>query len=204
MSTLRKRTGADRTSQGHRCLSRHGFAAELEACSRTLWCIAAAVLGNREHVNDVLQEAAMIAMAKLSQFDADTNFRAWMARIVRNVALNHARQLRRTTVSVDPRTLESVIADNGQGRPAPVSGRGELLATEDFDDRVLAGLQTLDETARACLLLRTVLDMPYREIALALDIPQGTAMSHVHRARRELRQRLFELRPIPSQDGGVR
>ena len=82
--------------------------------------------------------------------------------------------------------------EDRSGPGVPLSGTGELGdARECFDDRVLAGLNTLEETARACLLLRTLLDMPYREISLALDIPQGTAMSHVYRARRQLRERLF-------------
>jgi len=59
-------------------------------------------------------------------------------------------------------------------------------------DRVLEALVSLEETARACLLLRTVLDKSYREISLALDIPEGTAMSHVHRARKAMRRMLEE------------
>jgi RNA polymerase sigma-70 factor (ECF subfamily) len=50
----------------------------------------------------------------------------------------------------------------------------------------------LDEVARACLLLRTVHDMPYKQIAQVLEVPEGTAMSHVHRARQAMRQRLME------------
>jgi len=57
-----------------------------------------------------------------------------------------------------------------------------------FDDRVRAALETLPETARQCLLMRTLFDAPYSEIAARLDIPEGTAMSHVHRARRTLRE----------------
>ena len=60
----------------------------------------------------------------------------------------------------------------------------------------------MEETARACLLLRTLQDMPYREIALALDIAEGTAMSHVHRARMAMRERLAAgetLRAQPSR-----
>ena len=51
---------------------------------------------------------------------------------------------------------------------------------------MLGALGRLEETARACLLLRVVLDLPYQEISRSLGIPQGTAMSHVHRARRAM------------------
>ncbi len=192
MSTLQK--PVDRGPAATSCdrLSLEGFAARFEASSRTLWCIAAGVLGSSDQADDVLQEAAIIAMTKLLQFDAGTSFTAWMGRIVRNVALNHARRRRQAAAAVDPHTLEVVVAKDRSGPGVPLSGTGELGdARECFDDRVLAGLNTLDETARACLLLRTLLDMPYQEISLALDIPQGTAMSHVHRARHQLRDRLF-------------
>ena len=53
-------------------------------------------------------------------------------------------------------------------------------------------MKRLEETARTCLLLRTLRDMPYREISLLLDIPEGTAMSHVHRARQAMRYFLTE------------
>ncbi len=52
-------------------------------------------------------------------------------------------------------------------------------------------LGMLDETARACLLMRTVMGMSYQEIAAALDVPEGTAMSHVHRSRQSLRTTLM-------------
>ena len=73
----------------------------------------------------------------------------------------------------------------------PVNGNGELAPDQSaFDDRVLAGLHELSEPQRACLLLRTVLDLSYREVASTLEIPEGTAMSHVHRARQTLREKL--------------
>jgi RNA polymerase sigma-70 factor (ECF subfamily) len=64
------------------------------------------------------------------------------------------------------------------------AGQGE------FDDALAGALEELDETARACLLMRVVLDLPYKRIALALDIPEGTAASHVHRARASMRASL--------------
>jgi len=171
-----------------------GFAARFEGARQTLWHIAAAVLSDRSGADDVLQEAAVIALGKLSQFDAQTNFTAWMGRIVRFVALNHARRRVKSTAAaaVDPHALESAAA-GPERLPAPVvlNGRGELMdGRENFDDHVLAALTILDDNARACLLLRTLMDMPYREISQALDIAEGTAMSHVHRARAIMRERL--------------
>jgi RNA polymerase sigma-70 factor (ECF subfamily) len=165
-------------------LSPDGFASRFTACSRTLWCIAAAIVGGPEGAEDVLQEAALIALRKIEQFDPDTTFSVWMAQIVRYVALNHARSRNRNRI----RAVDPVQLDDRAAAADPETG-------EDFDDDMLAALRQLDTDARACLLLRVVMDMPYREIAQALQIPQGTAMSHVHRARRSLGERLKSATP---------
>ena len=76
----------------------------------------------------------------------------------------------------------------------PVNGRGELRSDQAaFDDRVLRGLRELSAVQRSALLLRAVLELKYHEIARALEIPEGTAMSHVHRAREVLRARLTSM-----------
>jgi RNA polymerase sigma-70 factor (ECF subfamily) len=140
----------------------------------------------------------MIALEKLDQFDSRTNFAAWMGRIVRYVALNHGRRkANAVAANADPQALEATPGRQDERDEMIIDGRGQLLnASDHFDDRVLAALRSLEGTARACLLLRTLLNMPYRDIALALDIAQGTAMSHVHRARTALRDRL-NAGPLP-------
>jgi RNA polymerase sigma-70 factor (ECF subfamily) len=169
-----------------------------------LWCIAAAVLGDRDQAEDVVQEAAVIALRKLDEFDPATAFSAWMGQIVRYLALNQARRKAHPrTIMVDPSHLDETISGEMRAEPAELNSRGELFTGQaSFDDRILAALRGIDETARACLLLRTVLDTPYREIARALGIPEGTAMSHVHRARRAMRDMLFATAPVALSRSG--
>jgi RNA polymerase sigma-70 factor (ECF subfamily) len=167
-------------------LSPEGFARRFTDCSRMLWCIAAAVTRDPGLAEDVLQEAALIALRKLGTFDARTDFAAWMCRIVRYTALNHARRRKARGLPVDP-AMFSETPSPPPPHAAPASPRGELFPDQQsFDDRVIGALGRLEETARACLLLRVVLDLPYQDIARSLGIPQGTAMSHVHRARRAM------------------
>jgi RNA polymerase sigma-70 factor, ECF subfamily len=166
------------------------FSSRFESASRTLWIIAAAVLGRRSDAEDVLQEAAMIGLRKVRDFDPSTSFSAWMGGIVRNVARNHARKRqRRHTTESDPQTIDASHTVAAPATQAPEFDRHGKFAVDQsaFDDRVLQALNTLDETARTCLLLRTLHEMPYREISLLMEIPEGTAMSHVHRARQALR-----------------
>jgi len=179
------------------------FAAHFQRGARALWLLAAGVLGDATEAEDVLQEAFLAALHKLREFDPETNFLAWMGRFVRNIALNEKRKrLRRQTDSTDPVWLDGADAPAFPRAvapaPSPVDGRGVLRRDQgDFDDRVLAGLVELSEAARACLLLRVVADLGYGEIAALLDIPEGTAMSHVHRARTALRERLGAPVPTP-------
>ncbi len=178
------------------------FAVRLQASSRVLWAVAAGVLGNRSHAEDIVQEAALIGLQKLDRFRPDTNFTAWMARIVRFVALNQLRtQSRRRTFDSDPVQLdqEPGLARDvaAPARPA-VDLRGELVPDDGaFDDELSGALAELTPMARSCLLLKTLLGLEYQEIAHSLDIPLGTAVSHVHRARRFLRKHLAN-GPTPS------
>jgi RNA polymerase sigma-70 factor (ECF subfamily) len=167
------------------------FASEFRAAARVLWCIGVAVHGDRTLADDTLQEAAVIALGKLDQFDPSSSFIAWMGQIVRFVALNQARRVVRNPVSsVDPVAMEQ-RATQRESSNLPVNAAGELAADQtEFDDRLAAALRLLDADARCCLLLRTILNLPYQDISRALDIPEGTAMSHVHRARKFLREQL--------------
>ena len=183
-------------------LTAEEFAVRFEGASRVLWTVAAGVLGDSTEAEDVLQEACLMALGKLEQFRSGTSYTAWMGRFVRNVALNHARKrTRRATRPEAPEVLTGLAPEAAplNGSPAPVDEKGRLVPDQGaFDDRVLAGLQNLNPVARACLLLRVVLEMSYREIAAALELPEGTAMSHVHRAREALRVELTENRTRPS------
>lgn len=165
------------------------FAQRFQESARVLWTVAAGILGTRGQAEDVLQEAAVIGLSKLEQFDPQTSFTAWMGTIVRFVALNTARRSSRRSESNLDECPEP--EDRGQSAAAGVvDEQGRLAADPPFDDLLLHALRELPPTARACLLLRVVLELDYRSIASTLNLPEGTAMSHVHRARQTLRTRL--------------
>ncbi len=183
------------------------FAQSFQAAYRVLWFIASGILGDRTLAEDVVQEAAIIAIGKWDQFQAGTSFTAWMGQIVRYVALNYARSERkRRAIGLDEAAVEHLapaVSDSPEADGLWVSLRGELPEDQrHFDDRVMQALGSLSEIARACLLLRTLEGLEYSEISKLLDIPEGTAMSHVHRSRRALRQRLADLeaRPLGRSD----
>jgi RNA polymerase sigma-70 factor (ECF subfamily) len=174
------------------------FAAEYQRAYRVLWVVAAGVLGRSAGAEDVVQEAALLALGKLDQFQPGTHFAAWMAQMVRYVALNQVRrQVRGRAQSLDDADGGGAHAHLGAREPElRLGSRGELpQGQHNFDDRLMRALEGLTEVARGCLLLRTLEGMEYEEIGRVFDIPQGTAMSHVHRSRMRLRQRLMHADP---------
>jgi RNA polymerase sigma-70 factor (ECF subfamily) len=171
-----ERGGRDRTT-----LTPEEFAARLKEHHRIVWTIAASILNSPDEAEDVVQEAAAIALTKLDTFNPDSSFPAWFGQFVRYVSLNEARKRLRARRRQEKQGTELVPAVEESSR------------VEEFDRRILCALESLPEVARACLLLRTLHDLPFTAIARALDIPEGTAMSHVHRARVYLRERLASL-----------
>lgn len=177
--STQRRPGAVRT------MSRQEFGAHFSAASRVLWLIAVGIVGDASEAEDVVQDAAVVAFRKRHEFQAGSSFRAWVGAIVRNVALNAKRSQRRRRGAVNGFT--ETLPEEG----APPGGQEAVPRIDQgLDARVLSALGEIGDIARACLLLRTVGDLQYAEIASVLQIPEGTAMSHVHRSRATLRERL--------------
>ena len=215
MPGLRKVSGdpsrprPEATAKRSEGLTREAFADLLEASSETLWTVAAAILGDPVGAEDVLQEAALAALQKRAEFQPGTSFLSWMGAYVRNHARNAARKRQRqATRPVGPSTLGALADDRDErsGRRVPrpdqeltaahpVGQAGELFpGTEAFGDELLEALRGLGEEPRAALLLRVVSELSYREVGQALGIPEGTAASHVHRARAQLQDALTAAR----------
>lgn len=170
------------------------FAAQLQESYPLLWTIAAGVTNNRGLAEDVVQEAAIIALGKLNEFPPGANFIAWMAQTVRFVGLNLARrEQKRRSIALGAVELPARDTGRTDGMDTLVTASGQISSSQaEFDDALAKALARESDVARACLLLRTIQGLEYSEIAAALQIPEGTAMSHVHRARKRLREALSQ------------
>jgi RNA polymerase sigma-70 factor (ECF subfamily) len=134
----------------------------------------------------------MIAVEKDLRFEAEGQLVAWLSGVVRHCALNHRRKRqRRKTQATDP-----VVLTNVEGsEPTEIQHQDALHLTDSqtsFDDEVVNALMQLTPEARACLLLRSIEQLSYKEISQLMDMPEGTALSLVHRSRKKLRQLLTE------------
>ena len=167
-----------------------------------LWGIALGMTGNRADAEDVVQEAALIGFGKRSTYQPGTYFHAWMAAIVRNTANNQRRKITRNRHQpLQHNELQANAPD--QTGSLSAASQGVVQADQQaFDDRLLEALQSLTPVARACLLLRTVHELDYDAIVELMDIPKNTALSHVHRARKTLREKLSPQTTPDSKGGG--
>ncbi|MCG3134017.1 MAG: ECF RNA polymerase sigma factor SigR [Planctomycetes bacterium] len=170
-------------------LSRDDFERMTTELSEPLFATALRLTRNRADAEDLVQDTLHRAWRALASFEKGSRFNAWIFRILRNAFLNRIRKARLAPEVTDPDTLDP--ADRAEVVPDIRSLR-ELpdLADRHFDERVKRALDSVPEVYRTPFLLFTLADMTYDEIASALEIPVGTVMSRLHRARTHLRERL--------------
>lgn len=140
--------------------------------------------GNGTDAEDVVQDASLRAFRAIRHY-AGGNPRAWLLSIVRNTAYSWLRKNRPTTiVSVDDLEaveLEHVKTDERRDDTPEAS----LIAKVDAE-RLRAAIADLPAPFRETLVLRDIEGLDYREIAEATEVPIGTVMSRLARARRRL------------------
>jgi RNA polymerase sigma-70 factor, ECF subfamily len=139
---------------------------------------------NPAEAEDLVQETLAKAIRAFSSYQSGTNFTAWTMRILRNTFLTSRTGMTaaRTVFLEDhPDAL-----DTSDAGPTPE----EHLIRLDNQAMVRAALEELEPHLREVLLLCDVKEMKYKEIALILDIPIGTVMSRIARARGALRRQL--------------
>ena len=139
---------------------------------------------DRAEAEDLVQETFSKALRAFGTFQRGTNFKAWVFRILRNTFLTSRTGLTAShTVFLEdqPQAL-----DTADAHPTP---EDTLIRLAD-ESLVRAALGQLQPQLREALLLCDVEELKYKEIALVLDIPIGTVMSRISRARSALRQLL--------------
>ncbi len=138
---------------------------------------------NREEAEDLVQETYAKALKGFASFAAGTNFRAWMYRILRNTFLTSRTGMRTAMVAVEDEQDGSMLMA-AEGDPESL-----LLARAD-QEMIWTALRQLPPRFREVILLCDMEEMSYREIAATLEIPLGTVMSRLSRARTAMRELL--------------
>jgi RNA polymerase sigma-70 factor, ECF subfamily len=145
------------------------------------------------NAEDLVQETLLKALRGFSMFESGTNFKAWIFRILRNTYLTSLSGLAaRRTVA-----LEDELNESGEGPAQYPEGAidrqtPELNLIQTGNRAALqAAMEKLPPPLLEVLLLCDVEEMKYKEIAMVLEIPIGTVMSRVARARASVRRSLM-------------
>ncbi|MBN2054041.1 RNA polymerase sigma factor, partial [bacterium] len=151
---------------------REAFTNIVEARQGKVYRLCLSMTGNTWEAEDLTQEVFIQAFFSLSQLRDPGRFDAWL----RAITINHCRRWYRSQPAPTPETaLEK--------HPAPAEDhRSGLLI-----NRLLRGLHHLSLQHRLILALHYLEDLSYEETAAFLNIPMGTVMSRLHRARRALK-----------------
>jgi len=149
--------------------------------ARSAYNLARWLVRNGEDAEDIVQEAFLKAFKAIDTFRG-ADARVWMLAIVRNTAMNFLRK-RKPDADIDLDQLEPVDQS-----PNPEQG----LLEETRREQVRRAIARLEPEFRETLVLREIEGLSYKEIAAVLDIPSGTVMSRLARARQRL---LVDLAP---------
>jgi len=161
-----------------------------------VYAAALHILGNHSDADDATQEAFVRAYRGLATFDGRADFFTWLYRITVNTALNALRSGRRTAALSQRGGAEAAHIGGrpealGQGTPNPahqVQQTGEVA-------RVLDAVAQLSPALRVTIVLATIEELPHKQIAEILEIPEGTVAWRVNEARRVLKLRLSATEP---------
>lgn len=168
---------------------------EAEALSHidALYGVAVRMTKNPADAEDLVQDALVKAMRARHQYQAGTNLKAWLFKILTNTFINKFRRggLERSVLDgpdADPLVDGWVSASSMRSmRDAETQALRPLLEAE-----IDRALDELPEEFRLAVVLSDVEELSYKEIAEAMGCPVGTVMSRLHRGRKLLQKKLYD------------
>lgn len=147
-----------------------------------IYALCRRLTGAHQAADDIAQDTFIRAYLNLSAFEDGRPLFPWLRRIALNGALNHLKARRRER----PLAGEDRPPDRA-GAPAPADPTLDGIVRAEFDARFRQALESLPGDQKSVFVLRFHEGLSYAEIAAALDIPGGTVMSRLNRARRRLK-----------------
>lgn len=144
-----------------------------------------------DDVSDLVQETFLRALRAEPSFELrERGIRPWLFKILHNIFYTKMGRDRREPTLADDLRHESVASE--LDNPAPCWDLASL-DWEQVDDRLKKAIDELDDRYREVLLLWAVEGLKYREVADVLNVPLGTVMSRLYRARAILSERLADV-----------
>mgnify|MGYP006290016105 CR=1 FL=1 len=176
--------------------SETAFRALVERYATPAVNFAHAMVRDRAVAEDLAQEAFLRVFVRLRTFDASRSFRAWFFQVVRHVVIDHLRKRRLPAASLD-----QLADEHGLDAPSTAPSPEEATVQTHLSRDIQTALLELRPEYRQVVVLRYQEGLTQLEVAEAMELPEGTIKTYLHRARRELADRLRSQGWAP--DGGA-
>jgi len=152
--------------------------------TRRVYALCYRFTGNGSEAQDLTQEVFLRVFRTIRTFrSAEGSFATWLARVTRNLLIDHYRRTRQERVTDSIEEQLPMLEEAG----ASASARPDhAVAGREASEILQATLQKLSPDLREAVILRDLQEMEYREIAEVLQIPEGTVKSRINRGRAEL------------------
>jgi RNA polymerase sigma-70 factor (ECF subfamily) len=156
---------------------------------------------NPADAEDLVQETMLRAYRSFDRFEAGTNLKAWLFRIMTNAYINTYRKRQREPQKVSSDELEDFdLYQELKTHDAEMTRTPETIVLDSLvDSDITEAIDDLPEQFRMAVLLSDVEGFSYAEMAEIMDVPLGTVMSRLHRGRKALQKRLWEI----ARDRGI-
>ncbi len=167
----------------------------------SLYAAALRMTRNPADAEDLVQETMMRAYRAFDRFEAGTNLKAWLFRILTNAYINIYRKKQREPQKVSSEEVEDfdLYQELKNHDPAFTRNPETIVLDSLVDSDIIEALDDLPEQFRLAVVLSDIEDFSYAEMAEIMEVPLGTVMSRLHRGRKALQKRLWEL----AKDRGI-
>lgn len=198
-------TGEERNAHGELFLRYrdHGdlaaFETVMDAFHGPLFHYLYRMLKRRDEAEDALQEVWLKVIRQQEQYREQGQFSSWIYRIAHNHCLD---QFRRSQTKVN----QNEVVETGEGvavldtLSSEIPSPADTLEEKELEERLEMAVNQLPELLREVYVLRSVHDIPFKEIAEIQGSPLGTVLSRMHQATNRLRQWITLEEPTRSEE----
>ena len=157
-----------------------------------LYRIARRLTRDEATAEDLVQETYLRALRFYQNFDLkEFGIRPWLLRILHNLHTTRFQREKRQPVAIEDAQLQAAatttVTTTGNGQSALAEGSN---LWDGMDEQLVRAVESLPEEYQTAMILWAIDELSYKEIAEALEVPIGTVMSRLHRARARLSEQL--------------
>ena len=167
----------------------------------SLYGAALRMTRNPADAEDLVQETMLRAYRAFDRFEEGTNLKAWLFRIMTNAYINTYRKRQREPQKVSSDEIEDfdLYQELKSHDPQYEQTPENIVLDGLVDSDIMEAIDDLPEQFRLAVVLSDVEGFTYAEMADIMEVPMGTVMSRLHRGRKALQKRLWDL----AKDRGI-